>query len=372
MMMERRGYKKIGAIVFCALVLLCMVQVREARADAATKIVIDPGLIDVKPGDNFTITINVTNVVSLTVWQLVLKYNLTVMNITSIWVPEHVNVFGDLSVITPDPVFGRDILDGMGFVYFGSSLFLDQVTSSNGILCKANCTVLGEGETTILVGTSRNRAHQSINEYDAFYSFLSDAYGNDIPYAETSATLISGGTPPRPIALFTVQPSLPDNTTRLVLQNKLPLGDTPFSQAYVGFPVTFNASASFGVYDLANGTKARGNEAISMYFWDFGDGNSTSTPNPIINYTYTLPGRWYANLTVEDKESPPAKSDQVGIPMYVGLVLDYFNWTPLVYSVLTLAGAGLTYYIFLETRKYVRSRRAMKAQELLMKKNQPL
>lgn len=370
--MQGRHYSKLGIIVICAMILLGgSVQIREIKADAETRMIIDPGLINVELGDNFTITINATNVVSLTGWQLVLKYNLTLMNITTMWVPAGASIFGNLTSIIPDFQFGVDVLDGMGYVIFGNSLILDTVTSSNGILCVANATALQEGTTTILIATRGDRAHKTVYDYDAFYSYLLDADTNEIQYAESSSTVISGGGMSKPVAKFSVAPPVPDNSSRLVLSNHPPVGDAIYYQTFVGLPVAFDASASFGVTVLNNGTKVQGNVAISKYIWDFGDGNVNSTDSPLINFTYMRTGKWQVSLTVEDKENPPAQSGSVSYPMYVGLVLDYFNWTPFVYGVFALVAAGLAYYIFSETRKYLRTRRISKAQELLMKKNQP-
>ncbi len=56
-------------------------------------------------------------------------------------------------------------------------------------------------------------------------------------------------------------------------------------------PGAFDASAS-----SANGG------TITKYTWDFGDGNITTTTNPIIAHTYALHGDYTVKLTVEDSE----------------------------------------------------------------------
>lgn len=377
MTMQRNVWVKTAVTLLSALLLSSvLLQIHETGAADEAGIVIHPGLVQVNPGDNFTLTVNVTNVASLSTWQLTLKYNVTVMNVTSMWVPE-TSVFAGLLRVDVEPVFGVDILDGLGYVNFGSTLFSDTISATNGLLCMINCTALAEGETTVIIASKTNRAHASTNEYDAFYSFLLDAENNEMPYNAISATVINGGGSSRPIALFTVTPEISDNTTRLVLNNKPIAGDVVYVQAYVGLPVTFNASASFGVMTLTNGTKVRSSAAIGKYIWDFGDGNYTSisypiiTSDPIINHTYTVTGRFDVVLKVEDKETPPAQSDTVGIPILVGLALDYFNWAPFVYAVLAAVAAGFAYYIYKEIKRYVRLRREAKAQRLLMRRSQP-
>jgi PKD repeat protein len=58
--------------------------------------------------------------------------------------------------------------------------------------------------------------------------------------------------------------------------------------------VTFNASASTPGW---NGTT---HPPIVYYVWDFGDGNTTTTTDPIINYVYTQDGNYTVTLTVID------------------------------------------------------------------------
>jgi hypothetical protein len=69
------------------------------------------------------------------------------------------------------------------------------------------------------------------------------------------------------------------------------------------------------------------------YHWNFGDANQLTTSDPIINYTYEETGSFTVTLWVEDKETPPTASDSTQLIVVVGLVLDYFNWTPFLYAI---------------------------------------
>ena len=181
--MQDTKYVKLVAVMICVFFLLGLgAQVSQVRAAGETKIIIDPELIQVSSGDNFTILINATNIAVLSTWQLTLKYNASVVNLTAMWVPAGLSVFGSATMIPVEPDFGIDLLDRMGYVNYGSTLLGDPVSVSNGILCMANITALADGQTTILIATTGNRAHKTINEYDAFYSNLFDADLNDIPY----------------------------------------------------------------------------------------------------------------------------------------------------------------------------------------------
>jgi len=57
----------------------------------------------------------------------------------------------------------------------------------------------------------------------------------------------------------------------------------------VGETVTFDASLSFDI-----------DGSIVSYYWDFGDGNVTTTTEPIVNHTYSSPGNYNVTLVVTD------------------------------------------------------------------------
>jgi len=55
------------------------------------------------------------------------------------------------------------------------------------------------------------------------------------------------------------------------------------------------------IFDASNSTDPDGG-SIVKYTWNFGDGNITSTTNPVIRHTYTSAGDYVVTLTVEDDE----------------------------------------------------------------------
>jgi hypothetical protein len=369
---------KIVAMVICASLLLAVFVIGEVGAPGDAGVVAAPDLVRVSPGDNFTLTINATNVDSMGVWQVVLKYNATVMNVTSLWIPVD-NVFGDPAVYQQqrvEPIYGTDFLDGLGYVGYGNSRFVGEVGVINGVLFMANCTALAEGETTITVTSRSNSVHIGPRDADILYTFLatwSDQYQEyrEIPQSLTvkSVVMTSGaGVASRPVALFTVTPSIPDTTGHLVLPGHKPTGDTDFAQGYTTYPIVFNASASIGMMTLDNGTQVLSSSGIATYHWDFGDGATNTTNNPIIEHTYGNTGSWTATLSVEDKMNPPETSDTTQKLMVIGLVLDYFNWAPIIYTIFALIAAGFVFLIYREIRGYIRSKRMINERRLASKR----
>jgi parallel beta-helix repeat protein len=122
------------------------------KAPGDAWITLNPPSPKVSRGDNFTITVNVSNVDLMDAWQIILKYNLTTMYITDLWIPTD-NIFGDphlIPQVSSGPEYHTNF-DEMGYVIFGNSLILGNVSVTDGILFKANCTILGEGSTAIMI-----------------------------------------------------------------------------------------------------------------------------------------------------------------------------------------------------------------------------
>ena len=91
--------------------------------------------------------------------------------------------------------------------------------------------------------------------------------------------------------------------------NILPVADFSYSpeNPVVNQTIIFNAS---------NSTDPDGN--IENYEWDFGDGNTTSTTEPIITHSYTIAGNYNVNLTVTDNDgaaNSTSKTITISIPL---------------------------------------------------------
>jgi hypothetical protein len=378
--MQKTSHKKIVAAVICAsLLLILLVGIHEIGAENEATILIDPERIRASLGENFTLTINATNVASLGAWQVVFKFNQTVMNVTGMWVPTD-NVFGDPATYqqqTVAPDYGVDFADGMGYAGFGNSRYVGEVSVLNGVLCKVNCTALSEGATTIQIATRSNPVTKSAfsSGFTSFLATWSDQYQEfrDIPQTLSvkSAVMTCGNVASKPIAIFAAVPTLPERTGHLVLSGHVPIGETGYAQAYKTFPVTFNASSSIGTLTLENGTKVLNNSGISQYHWIFGDTTNATTDTPIISHTYDGTGSFTVTLWVEDRETPPATSDVTELIMVVGLVVDYFNWTPFLYTIFALIAVLIVFIAYREIRGYLRAKKDLRARRITSKRPSP-
>ncbi|MEO6891763.1 MAG: PKD domain-containing protein [Ktedonobacteraceae bacterium] len=63
----------------------------------------------------------------------------------------------------------------------------------------------------------------------------------------------------------------------------------------------------------ASGSVADGSTSISNYNWDFGDGATDSTTNPLENHTYSSAGTYTVTLNVTDATGQASSSYQVSI-----------------------------------------------------------
>jgi len=67
-------------------------------------------------------------------------------------------------------------------------------------------------------------------------------------------------------------------------------------KGFINGTMTFNASNSLLGWDVSKQEPA----PIINYTWDFGDGNVTTTANPVITHVYTNPGNYTVMLTIKD------------------------------------------------------------------------
>ncbi len=84
------------------------------------------------------------------------------------------------------------------------------------------------------------------------------------------------------------------NQTRLIYVRERPIA------SFQVFPV-FNLSAGQAITFNASLSNPRGGN-ITDYIWNFGDGNTTSTAEPVVTYTYSQAITYNVTLTVQDSE----------------------------------------------------------------------
>jgi hypothetical protein len=83
-----------------------------------------------------------------------------------------------------------------------------------------------------------------------------------------------------------------NNEREVLVGNQPPVASFSYSAPYKKKPTTFNASDSHD----PDGT-------IISYIWDFGDGNVTTTTNPIVIHVYAIVGNYTVILNVTDSQS---------------------------------------------------------------------
>ena len=304
----------------------------------------------VKPGDTFTVNVTVSDVQGLFNWQVAIEYNTTIINCTDIWVPED-NVFQGKNPIIPEKEF-YSFPSGYGFVVYGATILSGAVdVSDTGVLCSMNFTVIGTGQTELRIATEDNPAC-SPEAYQlpdgswmgiVFWTFLLNRNMNPIPFIEESGSVATVGMKTRPVAIFTISPTVLEHG------NMILVGNTTY---FVNEPILFNASRS---YDRD------GN--ITSYIWDFGDGNITEIDNPIIYHTYTETHKTITiKLTVVDNDGLYSRS--VTQTITVGLILTPLDYTPFVASLFGLIALSIVYVVAKKAYKYAKGRKSRKFEKI--------
>ncbi|MEM3828149.1 MAG: PKD domain-containing protein [Conexivisphaerales archaeon] len=306
-------------IVLALSALLGGVSVLRAQG-GSTAMIVSPEMLTFPVGANFTVTVNVTNVQRLYTWQVVLKYNGSVISCTDVWIPTE-NVFKGKIYTVVDHLFDKDYVDGYDFMMYAASLVgSDYVDVENGILFKANFTVIDVGSTRITFATREHPARRDyLTSFDSY--ILNDDLEEIFPAITNYCTIIVEGSSVNlpPIARLTVYVPEVDTSRYVVLRGYAPVGTIPYCFAYKGFPVIFNASASVD------------DGEIILYIWDFGDGNITRTTEPVVVHIYNSTGKHTVTLTVIDNGDPPLNSTYRYI-VVVGLLLERFDWSPFIYG----------------------------------------
>ncbi|MDI6846509.1 MAG: PKD domain-containing protein [Candidatus Bathyarchaeia archaeon] len=304
------------------LVLALIIKIFAIYASFEATISVQPDFFRVGPGDGFTITLTISNVKQLSSWQVALEYNGTILKCESVWIPEE-NVFSGKDTIEIKPIFDEPTYYGLRYLLFGSPLLSGSVDVTYGCLFMANFSVKENGNTNIRIATESKPVKFGANPWETWFTFLMDSLGNEIKFETKDATVLSGEEGAKPVAHFSVIPPEVKNSS-LIIHGHSPVG-IAFARTFAYLPTIFDASNS---YD------PDGN--ITVYLWNFGDGNITETYSPTITHTYDKTGTLIVELIVFDNDNPPKQSEKTSLTIVIGLVLEYFDWTPLLYITLTL------------------------------------
>jgi len=356
----------IAVAILCVMILFGLnVHLPPVSAQPLPEILLSPSVANISINETFTMTVNLTDFsYQLFSYQVVFKYNQTVLNMTGVTFPAN-NVFaGQTVVVLPTPT-GVDSVDGLAFVMPGQSLEgLTAVTVTNNLLFTVNFTAIGTGDATITACTIDNPAHTlmgSITEDE--YTIVMDSNLNEYTeFTPTYTTVISGVANAAPIAFFTISSAQPTGGSKeLLLYGNAPIGASHYLECWIGLPVYFNASGSIA---------PTGN--ITEYVWNFGDGNTTvvhatgAPSDSLMTHVYAGVGPFYINLTVVSMGTAGSHSI-ASLPftyaVVVGLALPYFDWTPFLYTVAGLVVAVIVISIARSVVQRVRRREKLKSQK---------
>jgi len=280
-------------------------------ASPETTLSVVPDYIFAVPDESFTVEIVVGDVSDLFGWQLALEYNGTVLDCTSVWLPED-NVFADKQ-IQPFEDHGNTSIGNLFLVYGVVSLGGSINVAGVGTLCKINFTVKEAGFSQLRIGTEDIPVIGSVGgAFEEWESILLSSDLDKIHFAENSGTVTSGQVNIPPCASFqmTALASPPEGARLIYLKTmELPL-------FFVEEPVLFNASLSGDV---------DGN--VTLYEWDFGDKNTTKVNVPTVVHTYENSSLTLTvTLRVWDDEN--TSSTITSRDIQVGIILIPLNWMP--------------------------------------------
>ncbi|MEM3875057.1 MAG: PKD domain-containing protein [Candidatus Bathyarchaeia archaeon] len=333
-------------ILSTVLVTQFFIMVPLSNAQEGAQMLIEPETLSLRVGDNFTITIIARNLETLYSWQVFLKFNASVVNCTEtdVWIPPD-NVFSGHRANPTDVIFRKDVVDGLDGMGLSCSLQGDDYVSvSEGVLFKVNFTVKAVGSTVIKIATKDDPV--KTGQFYTFYSWFCDYYLEEVPFSSSYCIVVVEGSVvnlPPVVRLVVTVPEV-DTSKYLVLRGHTPTEALPYTFAFKGYPVIFNASISID---------PDGN--ITSYLWDFGDGNVTETSGPIVVHVYGSTGKYYVLLTVFDDGDPPMNSTYRFI-VVVGLLLELFDWSPALYGLGVVIAVAVVVSVVRRVRNYLKFR----------------
>jgi hypothetical protein len=166
----------VSAVILCAIILSGLSALMPMVSAASTpQILISPPIPTLSVGQTFTATVNLTGLSNLIGYQLVLKYDGTVLNLINLWFPAG-NVFSGQNaqpVWYNDTGAAGDTVDHLNYTMAGNALIGNgSVSVSNGVLCEANFTAVAAGQGTITVCTKGAPAHAGTATW---YTFCEDS-----------------------------------------------------------------------------------------------------------------------------------------------------------------------------------------------------
>lgn len=255
-----------------------------------TTISIYPGSLIIPPGSTITAAVTVAEVTNLYDWQVGLKYSASVINCSAAWIPDN-NVFEGHTFVAPEPLVNGPTTDGLNYLLIGASLIGDDsgVNVPSGTLFNLNLTAVGNGETSILIGTKQNpiaSADAFVQFSGGWYSFLLDPNLNDMPFAaEGGVASVTGGVNVTVGVNVKVSPT---NDLELTFANVTAAGyATANKTSTVQAPLLANVVGQY--YDIRVTASYTGNVTVSLTYNDSNMTQQQESNLQMMHYT-PMPG----------------------------------------------------------------------------------
>jgi len=215
--LEKNSYSAIVCSIFVAFAILLLISpINMERAFATTTTIsIDPPTLSVGEGQElptepFAVKVKVENVTGMISWQVLIKFNSTVLNCSGVSVPVD-NVFAGKTIIAPEP----QIDNTAGTILYGATTLQLYEYTGSGVLCEIQFRGLALGNSTV-----------KLTEEPPYRTYLEDMVGNDIPFtAEDGSVEVI----PENFILIMVLTLTALTTVMLLLKKKLQSNAQPYN-----------------------------------------------------------------------------------------------------------------------------------------------
>ncbi len=220
------------------------------------------------PGEMFNVTVYIDNVESLQAWGFNLYWTNTLLEATNI--VNHIFLEGNS--------FGLQGFDnGATSRAYASQVLQGEQEGTYGSGPLATITFMVE-----TAGKSALNLVVTDNDLWGIFYDPGNSFTYQIPHAAFDGSFQSS----RPVASFTFTPQ----------------------------PLTIKPAANQTILFNATASSDPGGLQITSYFWEFGDGVTTTENDPLTTHAYTSQGTYNANLTVTNSEG---KSSETSLPIEV-------------------------------------------------------
>ncbi len=164
----------------------------KAYAEPDAVIALSPSAVDARVGDNISIAVTVINATDLIEYQVAIKYNGTVLNLTAAYYPDNFIFAGQPSLIPVEPENGSTI-DGFNYVVHGGALLYGSVNvnSTPAALYAMNFTVVDVGYSPLHIGTNADPIQVGLFSWNTVDTLLHDSNLQEIPFSTVDGAVSS-------------------------------------------------------------------------------------------------------------------------------------------------------------------------------------